>query len=150
MATATTKKKADKKPAEKKVRKAPEGAVAAKKPATANDETPKAPVTTSSKFEIRNDMPCPPRTRTGGGATIYPLAGLDKIGKYFTVPNEVDKDLYTTEAEYKAAVQEEKRAIQNRLTGAARRYIKSNPEVKLAVRVLKDGTVGVWRVETTE
>lgn len=117
-------------------------------------EAPTAPVTdapvkaNTSKYEIRKDVPLPPPTRPTGGGSMYPLALLAEAGDSFQVPHDVDADLYTTDAEYKKAVAESKRSIQNRLTGAVRRFKKSHPDVALIVRTLPDG-VGVWRVEKT-
>lgn len=146
MATAV-KKPAAKKPVAKKT-PAPKKETAPKA-AAANEaatET-KAPAENNTKFVIRDDVPYPARTRTGGGVSVYPLAQLVTVGQSFEVKADVDKDLYTNDTEYQNALKEEKRAIQNRLSGAARRFMKSNPDVKLAVRVLKDGSVGVWRVD---
>jgi len=142
MATSTTK-KSEKKPAKKVAAKKESKAAATPVESTA---APNAPVNTT-KFEIRDDIPCPPRMRAGNSMTVYPFANLVNVGQYFIVPNTVDRDLYTSDKEYHNALQEEKRAIHNRVSGSARRFMKSNLDVKLAVRVLKDGSVGVWRVD---
>ena len=154
MAIDVTKKKAT--PAKKPAAKKP---VAPKKETAPKNETANAPanepvasnasgelVKVVNGFEIRRGVPVPPRTRTGGGDLKYPFDALE-IGDHLPVPVDVDKDLYTSETEYQNALKEGKRAVQNRLSGAARRYMKSHPDVKLAVRVQKDGSIKVRRVD---
>lgn len=148
MATATKKKPAAKKAAKPSAPKAPK----APKETKAADDTATETKPASrmvGDVEIRKGVPLPPRTRSTAGQSIYKFSALEEEGDSFEIPHGKDADFYANENEFKQAVAEEKRTLSNRLTGAARRFMKANPGVKLAVRATADG-VGVWRVAASE
>lgn len=131
-------------------------ATAVKKPATSGSArkatapkpTASADASTATKpssFVLRDDVPLPITTRSGGASEIYPFGAMS-VNQSFEVPVSIEAGLYTDESEAAKALLEEKRKVANRLSGATRRYAKKDQSRKFAVRTTQGG-VGVWRTE---
>lgn len=109
----------------------------------AKTETTEAPA-----FSLEQGIAIPPRTRAGGGASLYPFAEMAE-GQTFLVPVEEPANIKDP-AEKEKAFKEETRIVSNRVSGAIRRFRKTNPDTKFVQRTVNDGTAGrgvrIWRV----
>lgn len=97
-------------------------------------------------FKIETGIELPPRTRLGGGGdtTNYPFKEMPVGASFLT---EVNVPATITDAkERDKAFKEEARKVSNKLSGAIRRFKKSNDGYNFAIRTV-DGGVRVWRVE---
>lgn len=120
---------------------APKKAAKAK---TKPEATETEAVATSSAFVLEDNIPLPARQRFGN-TTPYPFASMG-VNQSFIVEATVDADLYVNDDELGKAIVEEQRKIANRLGGAVRRFTKTHPDFKFAVRTVEGG-VRVWRTE---
>lgn len=132
MATAV----APKKPAAKK-------AVAPKKTATSEPVAATAPADTGFIL-FGAERPKPEPTRGSRVSTQYPFDSVELNGGFEVLVKCFDSSSYANEGEAKKAFKDEQRKIQNRLTGAIRRFGKKDATRKFSVRVTEGG-VGVWR-----
>ena len=127
--TVPSKKPKPKAPATPKKRKAPAGA---KAPASKVNPT---------DFGLTAGLEMPARIRATG-TPLYPFASM-KVGSSFLVEVDATDEAFKDEA----------RKISNRMSGAIRRFRKSNPDVHFSARTVDDakGPLGrgvrVWRVE---
>jgi len=106
------------------------------------------PVSNATGIVLEGGIDIPARTRSAG-ASPYPFASMAVApaeNSTFLIKAEVEPALYTNEKEAEDARLEEARKIANRLSGATRRFTKSNPGFKFAVRTVPEG-VRVWRTE---
>lgn len=121
-------------------------------------KAPKTPITkevadanrnaAASEFALEDSVEIPPRKHGGGGAVSpYPFKHM-KPSQSFFVAAEIERGLYTTEAEADEAQLEESRKVVNRMTGAVRRFSKLNDGYKFTVRTVSDPHgVRVWRTD---
>lgn len=129
MAKAKTTKKAAK-PAVKKSAKA---VVKSAKNTVKKAAKPAGYVANQTSFEIESGLPIPAR-RHGGTEARYPFASLQP-GTSFFVPAQIDTSNYQDDNEALKAQKEAIDAAINRMTGAARRYVKrSGVATKFVIR----------------
>lgn len=90
-------------------------------------------VANATSFEIESGLPIPAR-RHGGTEARYPFASLQP-GTSFFVPAQIDTSNYQDDNEALKAQKEAIDAAINRMTGAARRYVKrSGVATKFVIR----------------
>lgn len=116
-----------------------------KKPAVAKAVATVAPVApTSSKFEIEDGAFFPPRTRASRGGRAYPFGTLAVGQSFFEKADEVDPAFYSSAEEAAKDQKANLDRVVNRVSGAKRRFMRSNPEAGLvfAIRTLTDPDKG--------
>ncbi len=120
-------------------------------PAPKAKNAPATEAPASSAFKIETGFDVPARTTFGGGASApnYPFADMP-VNASFLVPVTVP-DTITKEDERTKAFKEEARKASNRISGAIRRFRKTNAGYDFAIRTVNDDKLGhgvrVWRVE---
>lgn len=105
----------------------------------------------ASGFTIETGFEVPARTSFGGGADApsYPFADMP-VNSSFLVAVEVPATI-TDATERAKAFKEEARKASNRVSGAIRRFRKTNAGNDYAIRTVNDDKLGhgvrVWRIE---
>lgn len=104
-------------------------------------KAPKAEAATP-KFQYDLDLPVPTIRRSNGelSETAQMLAGMPLGASYLTPVIVPDTITDATEAE--KAFKDGARIVSNRLSGAARRFVKQNPGHKFDVRTVTGGEQG--------
>lgn len=106
---------------------------------------------TASGFKLETGIALPPRARLTGGsskASPYPFKDMP-INSSFLVTAEVPEN--TKDEERDAVFKDVQRKVANRMSGAIRRFKKSNPGYDFSSRSVASDELGygvrVWRVE---
>ena len=101
------------------------------------------------KLEAGLSIPAAVRIGTKSSGPSFPFDKM-QIGQSFLVPVQI-ADTIKDDAERAKAFKEAARKQSNRVSGAIRRYKKSNEGVDFAIRTVNDDTLGhgvrVWRVD---
>lgn len=133
----TTKKPVSKAPAKKAVAMKKVTSVKAA-PVAQKAETDKPEITEAKGYKLISGIELPPR-RSGGGEPLYPFNALG-VGVSFFEPATIDPSKYVSPKEAKDAQSELIGVKHNRISGAIRRFVKRNPELKFRARIVRDAT----------
>jgi hypothetical protein len=95
------------------------------------------------EFKLEDKIEIPAISRAVGGGTKYPFADM-KADQSFLLPVAVPNNVKDPE-ERAQVFKEQARVVSNRMAGATRRFRKSHPNARFAVRTVAEG-VRVWRL----